>query len=144
MVEGRQHRAGDQPRLSRALRRRGEKHDRVRAVAAVIMKIMLDDPDMTEAEPVGLLGEVERFLEIRLGRFLLGPDIGKKLHAELHGCTPPNARRAGEGSIRYPTRHSGAPRTVQVAQERLSSFPVRRPGSPPRTGPWRRRRGRTG
>ena len=84
VVEGRQHRAGDEPRLSRALRHRGEKHDRVGAVAAVVMKIMLDNADMAEAEPVGVLGEVERLLEIGFGRFLLGPDIGKELYAELH------------------------------------------------------------
>src|SRR5438552_598570 len=59
MVEGRQYRAGHQPRSPCPLRRRREKHDRVRAVAAVMVEIVLDDADMAEAEQVGLLGEVE-------------------------------------------------------------------------------------
>src|SRR5882762_4734287 len=86
MVEGRQYRAGDEACLPGPLRRRREKHDRVRAVAAVIVKIMLDDADMAEPKPVGFLGEVERLLEIGFARFLLRPDIGKELHAELHEC----------------------------------------------------------
>src|SRR5205807_6155407 len=94
VVEGRQHRTGDKPRPAWALGRRREKHDRVGAVAAVIMKIMLDDADMAEAEAVGFLGQVERLLKISFGRFLLGPDIGKELHAELHDRTPPTNRSA--------------------------------------------------
>ena len=84
MVEGRQYRAGHQPRSPCPLRRGREKHDRVRAVAAVMVEIVLDDADMAEAQPVGFLGKVERFLEILFPRFLLGPHIGKELHAELH------------------------------------------------------------
>src|SRR5437762_11683556 len=97
MVEGRQYRAGDEACLPGALRRRREKHDRVRAVAAVMMKIMLDDADMAEAEPVGFLGEVERLLEIGFARFLLRPDIGEKLHAELHGLHSADLLRCPAG-----------------------------------------------
>ena len=85
IVERRQYRAGDQPRLPRPLRRGGQEDDWVRAVAAIIMEVMLDDADMGEAEPVGLLGKVQRFPEIGFARFLLGLHIGEKLHAELHG-----------------------------------------------------------
>src|SRR3954469_8556101 len=49
------------------------------------MEIVLDDADMAEPEPVGLLGEIQRFPEIGCARFLLGLHIGEKLHAELHG-----------------------------------------------------------
>src|SRR5437762_7343736 len=84
MIEGRQYRAGHQPRSPCPLRRGREKHDRVRAVAAVMVEIVLDDADMAEAKPVGLLGKVERFLKILFARLLLGPDVREKLHAELH------------------------------------------------------------
>jgi hypothetical protein len=52
------------------------------------MEIMLDDADMREAEPVRLLGDVERLAEILLGRTLLGAHVGKELHAELQECSP--------------------------------------------------------
>ena len=42
MVEHRQHRAGDQPHGLGALRDGAQKHDRVRAVAAVAIEVMLD------------------------------------------------------------------------------------------------------
>ncbi len=85
VVEDRQHRPGHQPRLARPHRRRRQEHDRVGAVAAVVMKIMLDDADMAVAEPIGLFRQVQRFAEIGFRRFFIRPDVGKELHAELHG-----------------------------------------------------------
>src|SRR5438477_13048158 len=112
MVEGRQYRAGHQPRSPCPLRRRREKHDRVRAVATVMVEIVLDDADMAEAQPVGFLGEVERFLEILFPRFLLGPHTGKELHAELHRPLPPGGRSeslAGPDAISGQIARSCAP-----------------------------------
>jgi len=85
MVEDRQHGTRHQPRPARALRRGGEKQHRVGAVPAIVMKIMLDNADVREPEFLGLFREIERLAKVVRARFLLGPDIGKKLHAELHG-----------------------------------------------------------
>ena len=107
MVEGRQHRAGHQPRPPRALRRRREKDDRVGAVAAVMVKIMLDDPDMRIAQLVRFLGEIERLRKIGLRRFLLWPHIGEELHAELHRRSTRVSAPPGRG-LRRRTRPAAA------------------------------------
>ena len=84
MVEHRQHRAGDEPHGLGALRGGAEKHDRVRAVAAVAVEIVLDRARVGEAQLVGFLGDRER-LRVVVGRALVGMiDGGKKLHTELH------------------------------------------------------------
>ena len=87
VIECRQDSAGDKPRPARALRRRGEKHDRVRTAAAVMVEVVLDDADMAETQPVGLLRQVERFPEIDFGRSLSGRTSGKN-------CTPNRIRGA--------------------------------------------------
>src|SRR5437764_2546601 len=97
VIERRQHRAGDEACMARPLRCRGEEHDRVGAVAAVMMEIMLDDADMAEAELVRLFGEVERFLEIGFARFLFGLHIGEELNAELHAVQD----RAGRSVVKF-------------------------------------------
>ena len=84
-----------------------------------MMEIVLDDADMAEAEPVGLLGEVERFLEILFGRFLLGPHIGKELHAELHRATPPPRRQIRPKSIEVRTPQFVFPGLGPGTHERL-------------------------
>jgi hypothetical protein len=84
VVERRQHRTSHQACPHGALRRGSEEDDRVGAVAAVIVKVVLDDADMGETEAVGFLREVERLAEILLGRTILRPHIREKLHAELH------------------------------------------------------------
>ena len=81
MIEHRQHRAGDQAHRLRALRQRGEKDDRVRAVAAVAGEIVLDGAGMGEAERLGFLRDRQRFRKV-VGRALVGMiDAGKN-------CTP--------------------------------------------------------
>ena len=54
---------------------------------------MLDDADVAVAQPFGFLDQIERLAKIVGTGFLLGPDIGKKLHAELH-CGDPGQRTA--------------------------------------------------
>ena len=84
MVEDRQKRAGDETRSCRALRRRRQEHDRVRAVAAIAVEIMLDGADMAVAELVHQIDEAERFVPIDLRRLLLRAGIRKKLEPEMH------------------------------------------------------------
>jgi hypothetical protein len=84
MIEDRQHRTCHQPRPTRALSRSGEKQHRVGAVPVIVMKIMLDDADVREPEFLGLFRKIERLAKVVGSGFLLGPDIGKKLHAEFH------------------------------------------------------------
>jgi hypothetical protein len=50
VVEYRQDRARHQTGTMRTLRGRGQKEHRVRAVAAIVMKIMLDDANVGESE----------------------------------------------------------------------------------------------
>ena len=87
VVEDRQHRAGDQPRSLRALRRGGEEDDRVGAVAAIGMEIVLDGADMAPAVAIGKLG---RGAGIRSKYcwpdFSAGPTSGKN-------CIPKSMRR---------------------------------------------------
>ena len=71
MVEDWQHRAGDQPGLARALGGRGQEECRIGAVAAVRLEVVLDRPDMAEAELVEQVDECERLGEIGLGRLLV-------------------------------------------------------------------------
>jgi hypothetical protein len=84
VIEYRRDRAGHQTSATRALRGRGEKEHWVRAIAAIVMEIMLDDANVGEPEFFRLLCEEERFVEIFAARFLLGLDVGKKLHAKFH------------------------------------------------------------
>ncbi|HEY6992207.1 MAG TPA: hypothetical protein VH397_00715 [Xanthobacteraceae bacterium] len=84
MIEHRQHRAGDETQRRRALRDRGEKDDRVRAVAAVAREVVLDGARVGEAELLRFLRDRKR-LRVIVGGALVGViDGGKKLHTELH------------------------------------------------------------
>src|SRR5262249_42935381 len=84
IVEGRHHRAGDQPHLSGTRGRRRQEHDRVRAIAAIALEIMLNRARVAIAERVGLLGDGEALGEILRGVFVAWPEIRKELNAELH------------------------------------------------------------
>ena len=84
MIEDRQNGAGHQTGPARALGGRRQKNHRVRAVAAIIMEIMLDDPDVSEAEIIGLFREGERLSKILGPGFLFRLDVGKELYPELH------------------------------------------------------------
>ena len=84
MVEDRQNRAGDQTSSARALGSGGQKKHRVRAVAAIMMEIMLDDPDVSEAEIIRLFREGERLPKILGPSLLFRLDVGKELYPELH------------------------------------------------------------
>src|SRR5947207_1956575 len=48
------------------------------------MEIVLHNADMAEAEAIRLLTQIEGLPEIGFGRFVLRPNVGKELHAELH------------------------------------------------------------
>ena len=50
------------------------------------MKIMLDDADVREPELLGLFRERERVAKVVGAGFLIGPDVGEKLNAELHAA----------------------------------------------------------
>ena len=84
MVKDRQYGTRHQARAPRALRGGGEEQHRVGAVPAVVMKIMLDDADVRKHELLCLLHKGESIAKILGTGFLIGPDIGKKLHAKLH------------------------------------------------------------
>src|SRR5437764_8726330 len=93
MIEGGQHGTRYQTGAARALGGRRQKQHRVWAVAAVIMEIMLDDPDMSEAEIIRLFREGERFPKILGPSFLFRLDVGKELYPELHFRSPRAALR---------------------------------------------------
>ncbi len=59
VVERRHHRAGDQPHFFGARRRRRQKHDRIGAIAAIALEIMLDRARVGVAERLSLLGDGE-------------------------------------------------------------------------------------
>ena len=84
VVEGRHDRAGDEPHVFGARRRRRQKHDRIGAIAAIALEIMLDRARVGVAERLGLLGDGEAFGKIIRGALVAWPEIGKKLYAELH------------------------------------------------------------
>ena len=63
-----------------------EKHDRIGAIAAVGLEIVLDGAHMGEAQPVRLLGNVQAVAEVIAPRLLPRRHIGKELQAELHGA----------------------------------------------------------
>ena len=84
IVEHRQHRPGDEARLGAAHGCRSEEHDRVGAVAAVGVEIMLDRTHVRVTEVVAFVHQRERVLPVGLGRFLGRAHVGKELDSELH------------------------------------------------------------
>jgi hypothetical protein len=84
VVEGRHDRAGDESHGLGARRRRRQEHDRIRAIAAITLEIMLDRTRVGVAERLGLLGDGEAFGKILRGALVARSEIGKKLYAELH------------------------------------------------------------
>src|SRR5215468_6478923 len=84
MVEDRQHGARHEARAARALRGGGEEDDRIRAVAAVGMEVVLDRPHGGVAEVVAEPDQVERVAPVALGAPLRRADVGEELDAELH------------------------------------------------------------
>jgi hypothetical protein len=52
------------------------------------MEIMLDDPDVSEAEIIRLFRKSERLSEILCPSFLFRLDVGKELYPELHFHSP--------------------------------------------------------
>ncbi len=93
MIEGGQYGTRHQTGLARALGGRRQKDHRVRAVAAIIMEIMLDDPDVSEAAIIRLFREGERLSEILCPSFLFRLDVGKELYPEFHFRSPRAASR---------------------------------------------------
>jgi hypothetical protein len=93
VIESGQYGARHQTSPVRALGGRRQKNHRVRAVATVVMKIMLDDPDMSEAEIIRLFREGERLSKILGPSFLFRLDVGKELYPELHFSSPRAASR---------------------------------------------------
>ena len=84
VVERRHDRAGDQPHFLGARRRRRQKHDRIGAIAAIALEIMLDRARVGVAERLGLFGDGEALGKILRGAFVARPEIGEELNAELH------------------------------------------------------------
>ena len=88
VVEHRQHRAGDEAQRLRALRRGGEKDDRIGAIAAITGEVVLDGADVPEAQCLRFFGDRKRFGVVFGGALVGMIDGGKKLHAELHEGRP--------------------------------------------------------
>lgn len=87
VVEDRQQRAHHKTRAFRALRGSGKKDQGIRAVATVLVEVVLDDTHMGEAEVVGAVDHPQRLGEIAVARDLLGGYIGEKLNAEFHDAS---------------------------------------------------------
>src|SRR6185437_7680370 len=103
MVEDRQHRAGDEAHLPRALRGGGEEDDGIGAVAAIAVEIMLDGAHMAVAELVAELGEIEALVPIVLRRFLVRTDVRKELDTEFHNFLPEPMGAARAPRVKRPS-----------------------------------------
>ena len=127
MIEHRQHRPGDEPHAARALRQRRQEDDRVGAVAAVAIEVMLDRARMREAELLGLRGDGEAFGKINVGALLARVDLGKKLHTELHRAAPFKEqavpRRACSATRRPSPWHRSGSRSSLRARAPARDFP---------------------
>ena len=88
MVEHRQHGPGDEPDRMRHRRGRAEKYQRVRAVAAVGVKIMLDRAHIGEAQLLGEAGKLQRLAPILIGRLLRGPDRRERTARRIPSIRP--------------------------------------------------------
>ena len=84
VVEGRDACPGYQPRGLRALRGGREKQQRVWAVAAIVMKVVLDRADVRVAERLRALDDLEAVAVVLRRRLVLRAYVGKELHAEFH------------------------------------------------------------
>ncbi len=84
IVERRHDRAGDEAYLLCARCHRRQKQDRIGAIAAIALEIVLDRARMGVAERLGLFGDGKAFREIRGSAFVARPEIGKELNAEPH------------------------------------------------------------
>ena len=87
VVECRQHRAGDQARLFRALRRRRQENDGVGTVTAIGMEIMLDGADMRVAVLIAQVDKAQRFFPVIPPGFFRRPHIGEKADPEFHNAS---------------------------------------------------------
>jgi hypothetical protein len=99
-IERREYRASDQPHLRRALRHRSEKDQRIGAVAAIGLKVVLDLADVGVAEFIGQAREMKCLAEILLGGLLRRIDAGEEVEAELHSSIP-------NPGVAIPSRLSG-------------------------------------
>src|SRR5581483_440093 len=84
VVEDRQHRSGDQAKTPAPLGGGGKEHDRAGRVAAIVVAVVLDDPDVVVAQHIGAFDEVEAFTEVASGRFLLRSDIREEVDTDVH------------------------------------------------------------
>src|SRR5580700_5870581 len=82
-VKRRQYCAGDEPHLRGALRHRGEEDQRIGAVTAVGLEVVLDLANMGVAKLVGQAREMNRLAEILRGGFLRRINAGEEVEAEL-------------------------------------------------------------
>ena len=87
MIENRQDGAGNQARLPGPLRCRREEDDRVGAIPAIGVKIMLDGTDVGIAIDVGEIRQLKTLGEILRARFFLRLHTGEELHPEFHRRT---------------------------------------------------------
>ncbi len=83
VIEDREHGAGDQTCSLGPLRGSGEEEQRVGAVAAIPMEVVLHDADRVVPEPVSGLGDVECVAEVVLARFNLRRYRRKELDPKL-------------------------------------------------------------
>src|SRR5882724_5848085 len=84
MVEDGEHCSGNEAGLFAAPRGRGQEYDRVWAVAAVGVEIMLDSADVHVTEFVAHRDQLERLLPIILSGLFGRPYVGKELNTEVH------------------------------------------------------------
>ncbi len=132
IIEHRQHRAGDDPRLLADLRGGAQEHDGVGAVTAIGMKIMFDRPDMGVTVFVRQSDQLQTFIEILARGFFFRLHARKKLHPEFHlyppawtaklprktGLTVPRTVRGGKPRAARPNAasgHSGSPALLRKA-----------------------------
>ena len=88
IVERGQYGTSHQARVLRALRRGRQKHNRVRAVTAVSVKVMLDRADMGVAQRVAQIDGAQRFVPVIPSRFFGFGHIGEKTDSEFNRARP--------------------------------------------------------
>ncbi len=88
IVEDRQHGARDQPHGVRDRRRRRQEDQRIRAIAAIRVKIVLHRPRVAEAELLSPPRERKRLIPVLGRRLEVWPHRGKELNSEFHVTFP--------------------------------------------------------
>src|SRR5262249_31758487 len=118
IVEGWNHRAGDRADPLRAGRDGGQEDHGIRRVAAIVVEVVLDGLDRTEAEPVGALDQAQALGEVFRRRIVARAERRKEVEAELHRPAVTGCARSAKCGMT-----SRANRSIAASVSRWPSSP---------------------